>query len=168
MIRLRARGVISGGPRGPTTLPNIWNNKHKCIFYKRTINVCVNCSWRCPGTRALEGSVTEPRELLRGRERKSVSPVEGSSICRLGRLMIFTYWAPQYLIDCGPPPLMISDRVFLPAWFCRILTRCEVVDVSFWYIRAWWRLKDINKPRKVSLDLLCWIIEISPVYTVSQ
>ena len=30
----------------------IWNTENKCVFYKRTIKVCVNCSWQCPGTSA--------------------------------------------------------------------------------------------------------------------
>ena len=38
---------------------------------------------------ALQGSETEMRELLGGMEENSVSPVEGSSICLLGKSMIF-------------------------------------------------------------------------------
>ena len=28
----------------------------KCVFYKRTIKVCVSCCWRCPGTSALSAA----------------------------------------------------------------------------------------------------------------
>ena len=26
--------------------PNIWNNENKFVFNKRTIKVCISCSWR--------------------------------------------------------------------------------------------------------------------------
>ena len=49
-IILTTRGVVKGGQRGsrlhPPPLPNIWNNENKCVFYKRTIKVCVD--WSLP------------------------------------------------------------------------------------------------------------------------
>ena len=42
-------GVVKGGQGGPSP-PHFQNNKNKCIFNAHTINVCLNCSWQCPGT----------------------------------------------------------------------------------------------------------------------
>ena len=43
---LSTSGVVGG--LGPS--PNIWNNKNKCVLYKRAIKLCVRCSSRCPVT----------------------------------------------------------------------------------------------------------------------
>ena len=41
-----SKGVIQGG----WAPPKFWNNKNKCVFSKRTVKVCVSCSWQSPGT----------------------------------------------------------------------------------------------------------------------
>ena len=39
---------VKKGP-GP---PNFQSNENDCVFNKRTVKVCVSCSWRCPGNSA--------------------------------------------------------------------------------------------------------------------
>ena len=42
-------------PRGGQGSPNFQSHKQNCVFNKRTIKVCVSCSWQCPGTSAPSG-----------------------------------------------------------------------------------------------------------------
>ena len=48
------RGVVCKGGRkqGGPGPPTFGTTKNKCVLYRRTIQVCANCSWQCPGTSA--------------------------------------------------------------------------------------------------------------------
>ena len=42
--------VVKGGPRGAQAPSIFWINENKCVFNKRTIQVCISRSWPCLGT----------------------------------------------------------------------------------------------------------------------
>ena len=59
ITHLKSQQGRSGGPP-----PNIWSNEYKCVFYKRTIRVCVICSWRSPETFAVSRHIDTLEVLL--------------------------------------------------------------------------------------------------------
>ena len=44
--------MCKGGGQGGPSPSSYQSHKQKCVFNKRTIKVCVSCSWRCPGASA--------------------------------------------------------------------------------------------------------------------
>ena len=112
------RVVIEGIPRGH---PNIWNNKNKCVFDKRTIKVCVNCSLWCHGTlaqarqtwqislyRASLGPFKGPRQRRGSCWEEQRTPTKGHW---------FALFPCKWIIFPYLPPPLTFDHCLRPTWF---------------------------------------------------
>ena len=109
---------------GDPAFPSFWNSKKKCVFNKRTIKVCVSCSWRClrtstPSTPLPDSFFESPQfwkqhtsrvegpSKVRGscweEQKRKVFPQRGVIICLPGKSIIFNCHPPLHLMACDPP-----------------------------------------------------------------